>query len=204
MNTRKIWLTAMFFGMIATGLVYILIVSNNQPTTGKIDTTSEMEDEVEVDEKGQEEISNTSADGDYEVAEEFKNELLPIEEGKRAITVAVNDSQGVAGFIEAGSFVDIVAVMKVPEEYAEIQHDSATLLLQNAKVLAIGHAADDEETMERYEMVTIEVEPIEGLMLGFATKYELYLMLRGEGDDLLEPERTHVHEDDLHKGVFRR
>nr|WP_285853145.1 Flp pilus assembly protein CpaB [Sporosarcina luteola] len=129
--------------------------------------------------------------------------MLPIPEGKRAITIAVTDVQGVAGFIEPGAHVDIVAILVVPEEQKETQHDAATLLLQDVKVLAIGHAADDEETMNRYQMVTIEVTPVEGLTLSFATKYDLHLLLREEGDHEIEPERTHVHEDDLHKGVFR-
>ena len=85
-----------------------------------------------------------------------------------------------------------------------MQHDAATLLLQNVKVLAIGHAADDEETMKRYQMVTIEVTSIEGLTLSFATKYDLHLLLREEGDTEIEPDHTHVHEDELHKGVFRQ
>ena len=72
------------------------------------------------------------------------------------------------------------------------------------KVLAVGHAADDEETMKRYQMVTIEVTPMEGLTLSLATKYDLHLLLREDGDNEIEPDHTHVHEDDLHKGVFRK
>ncbi|WP_249869045.1 Flp pilus assembly protein CpaB [Oceanobacillus saliphilus] len=198
MNTRKIWFTAMLFGIIAAGLMYVMVVSDQNETVGQA-TTTEPEEGVEE----QEVESTTAAEAATEPVEKFSNELLPITEGNRAITVAVTDNQGVAGFIDPGSFVDIVAIMQVPEEHAETQHDSATLLLQNVKVLAIGHAADDEETMKRYQMVTIEVTPKEGLSLGFATKHELYLLLREEGDDLLEPDHTHVHEDDLHEGVFR-
>ncbi|MGB5944464.1 hypothetical protein, partial [Paenisporosarcina sp.] len=62
---------------------------------------------------------------------------------------------------------------------------------------------DDEETKNRYQMVTVEVTPKEGLILGFSTRYELYLMLRQDGDDLIEPDHTHIHEDELHEGVFR-
>jgi pilus assembly protein CpaB len=93
--------------------------------------------------------------------------------------------------------------MEGPEEKEEAQHDSATLLLQNVKILAIGHSADDEETTKRYQMVTVEVTPKEGLILGFSTRYELYLMLRQDGDDKIEPAHTHIHEDELHEGVFK-
>lgn len=135
--------------------------------------------------------------------EDFQNERLPISEGKRAMTIAVADDQGVAGFIKQGSFVDVVTIMTAPEDSKKEQHDAATLLLQNVKVLAVGHAADDEETNKRYQMVTIEVSPEQGLILSFATQYDLHLLLRQEGDDVLESDKTHVHEDDLHKGVFK-
>ncbi|MBS4196144.1 Flp pilus assembly protein CpaB [Lederbergia citri] len=192
MNTKKIWLFAMVFGVLATLMMFMMV--NGEPKKSAPPASTEVADakkkeEPEVAVIGQE--------------EPFKNELIPITSGNRAISIKVEDPQGVAGFITPGSFVDVVAVMKVPEEYKERQHDAATLLLQNVKIVAIGHAADDEETMKRYQMVTIEVTPKEGLALGFATNYDLYLMLRSKGDDKVEPEHTHVHEDDLHEGVFR-
>lgn len=191
MNTKKIWLFAIVFGIIAAGMLYAMFAKvQKQPVDPVITDVGEKEEEkeivVEVEEKG--------------------NEIIPVTDGNRAMTIEVTDPQGVAGFIKPGSFVDIVAVMIVPEEYKDKQHDAATLLLQNVKVLAIGHAADDTETMKRYQMVTVEVSPREGLTLGFASKYELYLMLRQEGDNEVEqdPDKTHIHEDDLHVGVFRR
>lgn len=189
MNPKRIWLIAIVFGLVAAGLLY-LITRQYQ--------VSEPAEPPPVEEK------TVVLEADVEeVAEEPKNEMLPIPEGKRAMTIEVTDVQGIAGFIEPGSHVDVVAILVVPEEQKETQHDAATLLLQDVKVLAVGHSADDEETMKRYQMVTIEVTPTEGLTLSFATKYDLHLLLREEGDHAIEPERTHVHEDDLHEGVFR-
>ncbi|WP_432357101.1 Flp pilus assembly protein CpaB [Sporosarcina sp. UB5] len=189
MNPKRIWLVAIVFGFLAAGMLYV-VVKNYE--VNKQAAPPPVVDEKIVLEPAEE-----------EVAEEPKNEMLPIPEGKRAMTIAVTDVQGVAGFIEPGSHVDVVAILIVPEEHKENQHDAATLLLQDVKVLAIGHSADDQETMRRYQMVTLEVTPIEGLTLSFATQYDLHLLLREEGDHAIEPERTHVHEDDLHKGVFR-
>ncbi|VEF46233.1 Flp pilus assembly protein CpaB [Bacillus freudenreichii] len=187
MNTKKIWLFAMVLGLMAAGFLYVMI--NETQKGAAQETVAEPEPEKEVAEEPPEE-------------EEIPPPLT-ISKGKRAITVEVSDVQGVAGNVKAGSFVDVVAVMVVPEEYKERQHDAATLLLQNVKVLEVGHAADDEEAKKRYQMVTLEVTPKEGLALGFATKHELYLMLRQEGDEKVNPKHTHIHEDDLHEGVFR-
>ncbi|MCJ8009234.1 Flp pilus assembly protein CpaB [Lederbergia wuyishanensis] len=192
MNTKKIWLFAMVFGVLATLMMFMMV--SGEPKKSAPPAATEVADAKDKEKKVPEKI---------EVEEPKKNEIISISNGKRAMSVAVQDPQGVAGFITPGSFVDVVAVMKVPEEYKEKQHDAATLLLQNVKILAIGHAADDEETKKRYQMVTIEVTPKEGLALGFATNYDLYLMLRSEGDDKVEPKHMHIHEDDLHEGVFR-
>ena len=186
MTTKKIWLLAMVFGIIAAGMVFVMINENQNQSTPVVE---KKEKEIPVVKDKVEEYTG--------------NEMIPVTKGSRAMTIAVSDVQGVAGFIEPGSYIDVVANLTVPEEQKENQHDAATLLLQNVKVLAIGHAADDEETMNRYQMVTIEVTPLEGLTVSFATKYDLHLLLREDGDDLIEPDHTHVHEDELHKGVFR-
>ena len=179
----------MVFGVIAAGLLYFKI-TESQKQTIQPEKPQVIEDkEKEVEEK---------------VEEVTVPKMIPVSEGKRAMTIVTTDAQGIAGFLSPGSYVDVIAVMEEPEKQAqeEPQHDSATLLLQNVKVLAVGHSADDEETMKRYQMVTVEVTPKEGLILGFSTRYELHLMLRQDGDDNIEPEHTHIHEDELHEGVF--
>ncbi|MGE6487443.1 Flp pilus assembly protein CpaB [Paenisporosarcina sp. NPDC076898] len=190
MTTKKVWLLAMVFGVIAAGLMYVVFMEKSDPVAKPTTSVNDKEKETEEVEKPDE--------------EKKEEEVITVATGKRAMTVEVTDVQGVAGLIRPGSSVDVIAVMEAPEENVqESQHDSATMLLQNVNVLAVGHAADDEETMKRYQMVTLEVTPKEGLFLGFSSKYELYLMLRPDGDDQLQPEHTHVHENELHKGVFK-
>ncbi|ASK61828.1 Flp pilus assembly protein CpaB [Virgibacillus phasianinus] len=205
MTTKKIWLIAMVFGIIAAGLLYVMVINNeNQSAIPARATASDDVKEKEADQKKEEEMKAEEANEfDLKSEKVTGNEMIPVSDGNRAMTIAVNDVQGVSGNIEPGSHIDVVAVMKAPEKKSKEQHDSATLLLQNAKVLAIGHAADDEETKKRYQMITVEVSPKEGLTLGFATRYDLYVMLRKDGDKKLEPDHTHIHEDDLHEGVFK-
>ncbi|MGB2993124.1 MAG: Flp pilus assembly protein CpaB [Paenisporosarcina sp.] len=179
----------MVFGIIAAGMLYLKVTESQKPSI-------QQEKPLVVEDKEKKA---------KEKVEAIAPKMIPVSQGKRAMTIATTDVQGIAGFVKPGSYVDVIAVMEGPEKKAEEepQHDSATLLLQNVKVLAIGHSADDEETKNRYQMVTVEVTPKEGLILGFSTRYELYLMLRQDGDDMIEPAHTHIHEDELHEGVFR-
>lgn len=204
MKLKKIWTWAIIFGLLASITLYYSVFtkysSGNAETASSTSSNEEntepSESNSENDEANEEEVEETS--------EEVINQMLPISEGKRAISIEVSDVQGVSGFIKPGSYVDLVAVITPPEEAIQQgQHEAAQLLLQNVKVLAVAHAADNAEEAKRYTSVTLEVTPQEGLYVGFATKNELYLMLRGPDDDTLEPEHTHVHEDELHEGVYR-
>lgn len=189
MNTKKIWLLALVFGVVATGLLYIVIkglpketVEQTKPVAAEDNPVEEIETELESAEINE---------------EEWVNEMLPVTKGKRAMTIAVTDFQGVAGYIEPGAYVDVVAMLNVTEE--EKQSELATLLLQNVKVLAVGHAADDNETMKRYQLVTVEVTPEEGLTLGISTHHELYLLLREEGDDSMKQSPTSISIEQLYE-----
>ncbi|MBO8172216.1 MAG: Flp pilus assembly protein CpaB [Bacillaceae bacterium] len=203
MKTRKIWIWAILFGLMASITLYFTVFLKYTPgsaQTGTPDTVPVTSDSNNEDPASQDQ---TPKDQDAE-ADTTANKIIPIEEGKRAISIKVNDVQGVSGFVKPGDHVDLVSIIRPPEEAIQQgQHAAAQILLQNVKVLAVGHAADHEEEAARYTSVTIEVTPREGLFVGFATKHELYLMLRKTGDETLEPEHTHVHEDELHEGVYR-
>ncbi|WP_053367496.1 Flp pilus assembly protein CpaB [Bacillus sp. FJAT-27245] len=209
MQSKKLWMWSLIFGLFATTLLF-LILNSREPSlqAGTLPTpnseTASAESNIEKTKPTQTAPSNESNEKGKGSEEEGPkgNELLPISDGKRAMTIQVSDVQGIAGFIEPNSHVDVVAKLTVPKDAKEGQHDAGTLIIQNARVLAVGHAADDAEAMKRYQMVTLEVNPREGLTLGFSTKYELYLMLRKDGDNKLDPVHTHVHEDELHEGVF--
>lgn len=211
MKTKKLWIWSIALAFCATVIFYFMLNGQTaEKTSGEetIEASKSVEVEPTETSSNQTEVASETSenkDENEETKEEKDpsiNEIIPISKDKRAMTIKVEDFQGVAGFINPGAHVDIVAKLIVPEDAKEGQHNAATTVLQNVKVLALGHAADDIETSKRYQLVTLEVSPKEGLALGLATKYELYLMLRADGDNQKEPHHTHIHEDELHKGVF--
>jgi pilus assembly protein CpaB len=78
-----------------------------------------------------------------------------LEEGKRAVTVRVDDVRGVAGFVLPGDFVDIVMIA---DEVSNKRQSYSDILLEHIKVLAIDQIAseaEDKPTVAR--AVTLEV-----------------------------------------------
>src|SRR5262249_45355490 len=57
-----------------------------------------------------------------------------LEEGKRAVTVRVDNVRGVAGFVLPGDFVDIVMIA---DEVSNKRQSYSDILLEHVKVLAI-------------------------------------------------------------------
>jgi pilus assembly protein CpaB len=209
MNTKKIWLSALIFGIFATGVFYVAVMKKDEPAPTSAPASNEAPQE-EMESKDTEKAEAEKKDNEKATASEDpeteKNEMLPVKEGKRAISVQIDEVNGVSGFVSPGAYVDLVTIVRPPEESGENPnpelHEAATLLLQNVRVLAVGHAADTKEETARYRTVTLEVNPEEGLALGFATKGEFYLMLREEGDNGKKKDNLHYHEEQLHKGVF--
>lgn len=98
-----------------------------------------------------------------------------IEEGKKAITVRVDDVVGVAGFILPSDRVDVLLTRKVGSNQATSDN-----ILQNVKVLAIDQKADDrldKPTLAR--AVTLEVSTLDAQRLNVAQSVgTLSLILR--------------------------
>lgn len=185
MKTKQIWLTAIVFGLFAAGVLYFSIFKEAQPATTTV-----------TEEQKQDEIQNTEEKPKVNTAT-VTQQKLNISEGKRAMSVDVKFDQGVSGNITVGSYVDIVYVSSSLGEHPDAENakkEEAKLLLQNIKVLAIGHAADSEQEALRYQTVTFEVTPQQGLILGFATRGELHLMLRAQGDQKIEKEQLTLTE----------
>ena len=61
-----------------------------------------------------------------------------LEEGKRAVTVRVDDVRGVAGFVLPGDYVDIVMIA---DEVSSKRQSYSDILLEHVKVLAIDQIA---------------------------------------------------------------
>ncbi len=119
-----------------------------------------------------------------------------LEEGKRAVTVRVDDVKGVAGFIRPNDRVDVVLIRT--EGNGRSYSD---LILQGVKVLAV-----DQVTGERAEqptvakVVTLEVSSEEAQKVVLATNIgKLSLILRQSGAGKTEESRR-VTEGDLALG----
>jgi pilus assembly protein CpaB len=108
-----------------------------------------------------------------------------LEEGQRAVTVRVDDVRGVAGFILPGDRVDVMLLRSEPSQ-GETEN-SADVLLENVKVLAIDQLANerpDQPTVATVaKAVTLQVSPEQAqkiLLAGNIGKLSLVLRQAGE------------------------
>lgn len=101
-----------------------------------------------------------------------------IEEGKKAITVRVDDVVGVAGFVLPGDRVDVLLTRKANEQNAISDN-----ILQNIKVLAVDQKADDRiDKPSVARAVTLEVSTQQAQRLNVAQNVgRLSLILRPVG-----------------------
>ena len=111
-----------------------------------------------------------------------------IEKGKRAVTVAVDDVRGVAGFIFPGDFVDVALTRTDnsmgPQNFSEV-------ILQHVKVLAIDQMAGQrQEHPTVAKAVTVEVDPDQALRILLAANVgKLSLILRQPAEVALASRR---------------
>ncbi|HLB24750.1 MAG TPA: Flp pilus assembly protein CpaB [Nitrospirota bacterium] len=100
--------------------------------------------------------------------------------GKRAITVAVNEVVGVAGFVLPNSIVDVVATVTTPGGNGL---RISKIILQNVKVLAVGQILEQKEGKPVVvPTVTLDVAPDEAEKLALASENKVQLILRHVGD----------------------
>jgi len=97
--------------------------------------------------------------------EDFDRKL---DKDKRALSLQVTNETGVAGFIEPGSFVDIVATIQQPGDGQQQPPRIATkTILQKVKVLAVGDRAfrrrtgGSERDRSGSTTVTLELTPLQ-------------------------------------------
>lgn len=109
-----------------------------------------------------------------------------LQEGMKAITVRVNDVEGVAGFVLPGDHVDVLMTRN-----SDKNTTSTDLVLQNIRVLAVDQIADnaaDKPTVVR--AVTLEVDTGAAQRLSLAaTAGALSLALRKAGEQTVEGAR---------------
>lgn len=124
-----------------------------------------------------------------------------IEDGMRAMSIPVDATTGVSGFVVPGDRVDVILVreVNVDEDTGAIPAQSgldksysrdgenyfvATMLLENVKVVTIDQLADDRQSEPLVvRNVTLEVKPSQATILAAAINAgELTLNLRALGD----------------------
>jgi pilus assembly protein CpaB len=110
-----------------------------------------------------------------------------ISEGKRAITVRVNDVVGVAGFALPGNYVDIIVSTQreaPPNTPASHEQNISKIVLERILVLAVAQEVSRDETKPKVvNAVTLEVTPDQAEKLDLARSVgTLSLVLRNQVD----------------------
>jgi pilus assembly protein CpaB len=102
-----------------------------------------------------------------------------LSDGMKAVTIRVNDVEGVAGFVLPGDRVDILLTRT-----GEKNNAVNDVVIQDVRVLAVDQLADQRaDKPSVVKAVTIEVDPTEGQKVALAaTVGTLSLLLRKAGD----------------------
>jgi pilus assembly protein CpaB len=107
-----------------------------------------------------------------------------ITEGKRAMTVRVNDVVGVAGFALPGNFVDVMLNTQQDRGKGEGPNQVSLTVLEQVLVLAVAQEASRDDTKPRVvNAVTLELSPEDAEKLDLARNVgTLSLVLRNQLD----------------------
>ena len=102
-----------------------------------------------------------------------------VKPGMKAVTIRVNDVEGVGGFVLPGDHVDIVLTRQLEKGSATTQ-----VVLQNTRVLAVDQTADDRAAKTTVaKSVTLEVDTIDAQKVWLASSVgSLSLLLRKAGE----------------------
>ena len=102
-----------------------------------------------------------------------------VKPGMKAVTVRVNDVEGVGGFVLPGDHVDVVLTRTIDKGQAATE-----VVLQNRRVLAVDQTADERVAKAAVaKSVTLEVDTVEAQKVWLAsTVGNLSLLLRKAGE----------------------
>lgn len=113
-----------------------------------------------------------------------------IPEGKRAVSINVNDQIAVSHLLRPGDFVDVIASFEKEEDEDGLNKTVypriTKTIIQNAEVLALGQdqRIAEDKLKEPPKTITLAVDPQETEKLVFASEYAvLRLALRPADDD---------------------
>jgi len=108
--------------------------------------------------------------------------LIP--KGMRAITLKVDDTSGVAGFVKPGNYVDVVTTIRAQ---GVAEGAISKVILQNVKVIATGEQVERDTTDEKKSRIVptvtvlVTLEQVERLSLA-TTQGLMRLVLRNQTD----------------------
>jgi pilus assembly protein CpaB len=102
-----------------------------------------------------------------------------VRDGMKAVTIRVNDVEGVGGFVLPGDHVDVVLTRNKSGSAP-----SSEVVLQNTRVLAVDQSADDRATKAAIsKSVTLEVDTVDAQKIWLAASVgNLSLLLRKAGE----------------------
>ena len=102
-----------------------------------------------------------------------------VKPGMKAVTIRVNDVEGVGGFVLPGDRVDVVLTRQIDKGSATTE-----VVLQNARVLAVDQIADERAAKATVaKSVTLEVSTVEAQKVWLASSVgNLSLLLRKAGE----------------------
>jgi pilus assembly protein CpaB len=114
--------------------------------------------------------------------------------GMKAVTVRVNDVEGVGGFVMPGDHVDVVLTRTIDKGSA-----TAEVVLQTTRVLAVDQSADQRASKAAVpKSVTLEVDTLDAQKIWLASSVgSLSLLLRKAGETA-EIETRKISLKDLH------
>ena len=102
-----------------------------------------------------------------------------VKPGMKAVTIRVNDVEGVGGFVLPGDHVDVVLTRQLEKGSATTE-----VVLQNTRVLAVDQTADERAFKASVaKSVTLEVDTVEAQKVWLASSVgNLSLLLRKAGE----------------------
>ena len=102
-----------------------------------------------------------------------------VKPGMKAVTIRVNDVEGVGGFVMPGDHVDVVLTRQLEKGSATTQ-----VVLQNTRVLAVDQSADERGAKAAVaKSVTLEVDTVDAQKLWLSSSVgSLSLLLRKAGE----------------------
>jgi pilus assembly protein CpaB len=125
-----------------------------------------------------------------------------ISEGKRAMTVRVNDVVGVAGFALPGTYVDVMVNAQQDRARGENPVPVSVTVLENVLVLAVAQESGRDETKPKVvSAVTLELTPADAERLDLARSVgTLSLVLRNQLDKA-QASSPGISKDALFRGM---